>query len=572
MAQAPMALESHSRGWSTRSSCFIWVALLAQCVTLGTGFDIDPGNDGEPETYCTPQLLSRYPGGWPSELDMGIYWFGHGDATEKAVSGSPSQFYDPSKKTVIYFHGWAGDDQGWTEICKRATTRCPSDVCRGTTHTLLMERWLDDGWNVGFFYWDQFADEDCTRDAEQKIWFDRQGDGFRWKSFDIGSHTSEYKVYGGDANSIADMCMENVMMAMGQYSGHQVRFVGHSIGAQLAVRCAAMLHERGSVAAPQRLALLEPYFSKHHLWVFRCKDISTDSGLGDFTSAATAVYVKSLWEDYKVVTEVYKSSVMTENKAFGVPNEDLERQTVVVKYEPHWCGGLGALGNLNPLANLDIMHLSCHHLAVFPMYFLSYGQPSPQVIPAQLAGQAQPGSAISTCGTPSAICTDGQIREWVERQIAVEGRQVWTQAQGEKTITSSDDAYKLEPTLEDEAQLDPGGSANLLVMKTAMTSKDIFDELHKVPWWRNPHSGRLQVILLSLCAALVGLIGGALMACRHSAAGADFSDDDSESELARSSLSGLKASKLASSSSSLQLAGRSGRSIEVQDSSRSTGP
>eukprot|EP00418_Pyrodinium_bahamense_P076490 CAMPEP_0179054808 /NCGR_PEP_ID=MMETSP0796-20121207/22977_1 /TAXON_ID=73915 /ORGANISM="Pyrodinium bahamense, Strain pbaha01" /LENGTH=563 /DNA_ID=CAMNT_0020751443 /DNA_START=103 /DNA_END=1792 /DNA_ORIENTATION=- len=528
-----------------------------------------PGTSDEPSTYCIPQLLSRYSDGWPRTLDVGIYWFGHGDATQKAVSGGKSLFYDPTKPTVIYFHGWAGSDEGWTKVCKRPTTRCPSAVCHGG-HTLLMERWLDDGWNVGFFYWDQFADEDCSRDAEQKIWFDRKGDGLQWKSFDIGLQRTQDNVYE-EAASVAELCEQNIMMAMGQYSGHHVRFVGHSIGAQLATRCAAKLHHRGHPAAPQRLALLEPYFSKHQFGFLRCKHISTDSGLGDYTAAATTVIVRSLWDQYKVVTEVYKSSVMTEHKAFGIPNEDLEKLGTLVRYKPHWCGGLGALSSLKMLANLDIMHLNCRHDAVFPLYFLSYGQSAPPVIPAQLVGQAQPGSAISTCSTPSAMCTDGEIREWVERQFAVEGSQEWTQASGTDTISSSDDAFKLEPGLQDE--VDPAGIANLGVMKTALSDAAIYAETHQTPWWRDLHSGSLQLFVVAASAALLGLMGGSLIACQANSSD-DVSDDESESELASRSLSASNREKkvLGSSKSrglSVEPAIHQSRCAEVEEAAAS---
>merc|ERR1719362_1349277 len=161
----------------------------------------------------------------------------------KAVNGEKSEYYDPTRKTVIYFHGWTGSGDGWTRICKRVTGRCPAEVCRDEVHPLLLERWLgdgwtrickrvtgrcpaevcrdevhplllerwlDDGWNVGFFYWDQFADEDCTRDAEQKIWFDRDGHGFEWKSHDVGTGLTTIRVLKEKTNSLGDLCADHI--------------------------------------------------------------------------------------------------------------------------------------------------------------------------------------------------------------------------------------------------------------------------------------------------------------------------------------------------------------------------
>lgn len=392
-----------------------------------------------PESYCGQALLSLYTSGWPYNLDWGIYWFGSGNRFSKATDGSRSEFYDPTKKTVLFFHGWTGAAGGWTQICKRATTRCFSDVCRGTEGGLFAEAWLRDGWNVGLFYWDQFADEECTRDAEQKIWFDRGGNGFGWKSFNVTTGVSTYVNYKEDM-SIADMCVRAVKMTMGDFKGPTVRFVGHSIGSQLAVRCAAKLHHEGHVASPVRLTMLEPFFTKHHLYFFRCNKVTQESGVGQFTALATAQYVKSLWQKFKVPTEVYKSSLLTENGAFGVPDKALEDIVALVEYNPTWCGGTSLLARTR-LANVE-----CQHNSMYPTYFLSYEAPIPQVSVQFPLSNVSATSALRQCIVPAAKCTDGQIAEWVERQLVLRGNQKWTQIGGTNTFNLSDDVFQMTPS------------------------------------------------------------------------------------------------------------------------------
>ncbi|CAE8629379.1 unnamed protein product [Polarella glacialis] len=374
--------------------------------------------------------------------------------------------------------------------------RCQPDMCPNGGGQLLAEDWLNKGWNVGVFYWDQFADEECARDAEQKVWFDRKGDGFRWKSYDVGSGLLQYNTYEQPGVvSVADMCVENVKNALGKFSGPQVRFVGHSLGAQLATRCAALLHAENHVAAPNRLTLLEPYFSKHSHLNFLghglgCNEkVSSGHGLGDFASENVDSYVQKMWDSYKVVTEVYKSSVLTESdgeSAYsqlksmvksgasgglqdtlvgtmggGNRNLPLERMAALVEYKPDWCSGVAGMSG-------DMAHLGCRHCAVFPMYFLSFGrQPAPVNPPPIAQNSALPGSALRSCVTPSAACTDGQVREWVERQFALQGGQAWTQVAGESTFDLSDDSFAVNPSLDDNFQLGLK-SANEMVLDEAI--------------------------------------------------------------------------------------------------------
>mmetsp|Transcript_57465 Transcript_57465/g.126183 ORF Transcript_57465/g.126183 Transcript_57465/m.126183 type:complete len:596 (+) Transcript_57465:95-1882(+) len=488
--------------------------------------DLPPDEDTIESPQCPPEDMGVHPGGWPVALDFGIYWFGPNGQFKKAQPSQQvramdptswfehenraDQFYDPSRNTVIYFHGWSGADSWFPQTCERLSGTCGPEQCPNGGGQKLADPWLQAGWNVGFFYWDQFANEPCMRNAEQKIWFDRQGDGFRWKSFNVSTRAASYKVFKEDTVSVTDFCVNAVKLALGQYSGPHVRFVGHSIGAQLATRCAAMLHSENHQGAPHRMALLEPFFSKHHLYLFRCKRISTDSGIGDFTAAATAVYVKSLWEKHGVITEIFKSSVLTELSEFGVPNEDLERLATLVEYEPHWCGGLG------PLSRADIGHLQCRHCAAFPLYFLAYGRPSPPILPRMPPNVSEPGSAASTCATPIASCGDDQVADWVKRQHHLDGKQKWTQAAGAETFDTGDDAFKLTPSLQFEAMLGASGRANDFVLRapklSAVVGSTVATSSSGEPWQAAVQHLRIagpisRVPILSVVVVLSGVIG-----------------------------------------------------------------
>jgi hypothetical protein len=410
----------------------------------------------------------------------------------------------------------------------------------------LAESWFQDGWNVGFFYWDQFADEECARDAEQKIWFDRSGAGLRWKSFDVGTGASEYHEYTEDVTSITDMCVNAIGEGLGDYAGPGVRFVGHSVGAQLAVRCAGRLHMDGHPAAPARLTLLEPYFTKHHFGLFRCHKMDTGSGIGSFTAEATTQYVKNLWDKNSVVTEIYKSSLLTEEIGnlgelpetminevgqFGEPNTDLEKVASLVEYSPFWCGGGGPLSGYSRFSSLlaqgsqlagRVGHLRCQHLAAFPIYLLSYGRSPPAMEPPvapSLVSLAAPGSALRACTTPSASCTDGQMREWVERQLKLGGAQRWVQNSGRETFDNSDDTFTIQPTLESEARV-----VQLAVARPGSEQ----------PWWQM-EAVPLGWFGVGLCTVLVfATLGVAIRVgtgCSRLRKGGEATDSGSDTEM-----------------------------------------
>lgn len=513
-------------------------------------------DDGESQSQpqqpqCADSMLARFPG-WPKQLDASIYWFNGSDVPMKAGTRSNGhRHFDPLKPTVILFPGWTGHlGKKWVatkghsssvEECARISTVCSGEACpRGVTGNYF-EPWFNAGWNVGIFYWDQFADEVCMRHAEQKIWFDRGGEGLRWKSYDPTTGVGDYQILREDGiDSITDFCVKSVTEALHGFAGKELRFVGFDIGAQLATRCAALLHFKrheahglvqelmGSeqVAVPTRLTLLEPYFSEHHFHLTCREDnaikFTSEQGLGDYTATATASTVAALYDKFKVVTEVYKSSVLTQQPIFGVVNEALTTLATLVVYDSgSSCGGVGFF---NFKDHSGLAHVSCNHFAVVPLYFLSLGTKSLTLQPPPKP--ASPNSALDACPVPTAFCNASQIRQWIKRNREVGGTQVWKQVSGSETRDIQDDAFVLSPGIEEAAQAG-NASANELVYVTPPQTAP--EKAPQAQLWKIL-LGVVGVILLVAVLMFTGICKVGVSSAPIDAGGLDDEEEASEDE------------------------------------------
>lgn len=427
-----------------------------------------PG-DAEFPPQCDETTMHQYSSGWPKKLDWGVYWYGFNDEFEKAAPPyEASRLYNPTRNTLLFIHGWMGNYGGVTTSCWRQTTKCIIFACGD--ERLMVDYWISQNWNVGIFYWDQFSDEPCLEEAEQKIWLDWFNEtqsntvSLRWVSSDLNKERTYHQFNNPGMNSVTDLCVQGVDAALSKFQGDELRFLSHSLGTGLTARCADFLQGRKSRGRPTRLTLLDPVFPAYHAlqtitgWhhtiyaappcpVVKVPHEHNRGTFGASTMRATAKHVLNLWK-YGVPTEVYLSSSFSEDPKLNTPIRPLEPLVVLVQYLPKWCGNDVPAG------------MECRHDAMVPLYLLSAESGVPPITAEKGVSQLKnPRQLISsrtgtvfwggsgTCIMPSPRCTKEQLLQILANQgeLASKGfQQRWIQTNGMDTVETHDDAFELQ--------------------------------------------------------------------------------------------------------------------------------
>ncbi len=198
-------------------------------------------------------------------LDYGLYWFDGNNKSVKAVEADgtvnnvPRKFYDPSKPTIVHFHGWQPGSATRGDGYDREDFR----FVWGSEDVITSSSWKSNGWNIAYFYWDQFADESELKDAEAKMWTTNGPRGMRYRLSD-GSYSTNHS----PNNSVGDIAFEQVTAALAGNTSYYVRLSGHSLGNQLATIVADKISDAiyagdaGVNVMVDRLELLDPFFSQ----------------------------------------------------------------------------------------------------------------------------------------------------------------------------------------------------------------------------------------------------------------------------------------------------------------------
>lgn len=350
-------------------------------------------------------------------LDYGLYWFQNGTNSTKAYNEQTNQvlsvsnnYYDPSKPTVIFFHGWqSGSSQ---QNYKREQFQLVNSGENLNVNTIA--KWKQDGWNVGMFYWNQFADEGEVKDAEAKIWSKNGPRGMRYRQDDGSYRTSQ-----APNQSIGEVAFQQFKAVVGGNTSNNIRLVGHSLGNQLATYVSKQIRDavnNGQLSAnvmPNRLELLDPFWSKGG------KSYLGDSngdGSNDWTGERVRWYISDMIASHNIAVTWYKSTFIL-NVGIGDGNNDL-KDIVTLQSVRYWY--------------LNAFQVADKHVYVRYSYFWSYESAPPEEVTINFWGRRRlTGKDAASASTPTS-----RIRQMMGDQY------VWDQVEGRYTADPADDQFE----------------------------------------------------------------------------------------------------------------------------------
>lgn len=337
-----------------------------------------------------------------SDLDYGIYWFGKENTSIKAEAGKVNANYNADKPTVIYVHGW---QNGSTVLGSRETFNYSENDSTYGIDNDSADAWINKGWNIGVFYWEQFADETEVKDAEAKIWSNQGPRGMRYKTTD-GSYSTNANI----SVSASELFYQAYASAMNGYMGNNIRIAGHSLGNQMAIAVTEKINsniENGDLAAnllPSRVALLDPFYSK-----------GDKSFLGDRTTGEVAVNHVKVLRNEGVLFEYYQTSGITD-LWIGDANEDLKELTAYVSVRPWYIPSYG---------------IADKHIAAPNLYFLSFNSDAPDEVRLRWWSRIRTGKHALSAAT-----TDARLIEMMSSNY------YWDQVEGRYTVSTDDDEFE----------------------------------------------------------------------------------------------------------------------------------
>ena len=321
-----------------------------------------------------------------SDLDYGMVWFGENGRSQKATSGIPNPYFDPTQPTIIFVHGWLPDQVSTPPTFMFDISAEGENI---GSHFDLAANWIEAGWNVGIFYWHPFADEDLVWVAEDKIWTADTDAAMRSRDADGNYHTADMPTV-----SASELFYAAYLDALADYSGSEIRLAGHSLGNQMAVRLAVQLAdgiEAGDVAEnllPTRIALLDPFWSpfpKSYL-----------DGQETGTVIRQEIEEKLLPRD--ILVEWYRSSLLTQETLLNEDVLGFQDEVVYVELAPEFCSPLDQ---------------PCRHDAAWQLYFLSYGSPAPQECAPDESSVCVPTGKVG----PTAVTANQQLAEMMSDSV-----------------------------------------------------------------------------------------------------------------------------------------------------------
>ncbi|MDX1453203.1 MAG: cell adhesion protein [Oleiphilaceae bacterium] len=349
-------------------------------------------------------------------LDYGLYWFDGNNNSVKAVNADGTvnrvkrKFYDPSKPTIVHFHGWQPGSATRGSGYDREDFRFQW----GSTDVVTSSSWKEKGWNIAYFYWDQLADELEVKDAEAKMWTTNGPRGMRYRLSD-GSYSTKHS----PNKSVGEIAFEQVTAALADNTSNYLRLSGHSLGSQLATMVSGKISDAvsagllGAEVMVDRLELLDPFFSKYGKSYLG--DANGD-GYYDWTGEHVRWTVQKLIQLHDIPIAGYYSSNIND-LWIGDSNDNL-RAMITEMWHRYWY----LADEINK------------HNHVVPNYFRSMGTAPPEEVTITWWGARQTTGNVAA----SASTADDRVKEMMGNTY------YWDQVEGRYTSDPADDQFEIK--------------------------------------------------------------------------------------------------------------------------------
>lgn len=394
-----------------------------------------------------------------TDVDYGLYWYGKYGLCEKYVPGLENAFYENSKKTVVYAHGWQPDTisqedpygrSGFNyEIFYWSEDNFGGKKEHNGLRKLTNHAWIDKGWNTGIVYWNQFADEPSVNSgnltgvhaAEAKIWNFDGPNGSRYRTQNANgdsiykdwNRNLSFKGQSIQVSSIGEVLSLYAVDALkDNYSGN-IRLVGHSLGNQVATYLAKEIDEAN--IRINRVALLDPAWTqgeKDYLPVITSSDENVVLNHNGAHALSDGSASRHFWN--AEMTRIILFRIMNKNWSYGFGLEIYHTTALNLT--------IPVVDNNEPLTDVaaDISNspwfysntqISQKHIMIRHHYFWSMESAAPIECTISWWQRHSTGRMAGDASTP-----DWRIQEMMQENYK------WTQVEGRYTPDPSDDWFE----------------------------------------------------------------------------------------------------------------------------------
>ena len=207
-------------------------------------------NDGEKRT---PVNFTLDP-----DRNYGLYWYDVNGGRMLSQEDMPLSYYDPSKPTVIYSHGWKVDLAPEELVTQQSTIAATEGLSGDRDYAEELKK---AGYNVGYFDWHLYAAD--LGSLQNEIWT-----VYEEGVSDAPDEGSNYEaaVAALDGKSFAGEFAREVAVVMKDAKNDDLYFIGHSFGGQMVTAAAytlSKMYDAGldinPACVPKRISLADPY-------------------------------------------------------------------------------------------------------------------------------------------------------------------------------------------------------------------------------------------------------------------------------------------------------------------------